>query len=133
MKTRTILYLCNFLFCVGCAESPMATLMMSPEELTSASDEQICDAYASFKADKLRAELRKRDLFTEKEWHAIEENDFYVGMSKKALIASRPNLYLTGISSIRDYGMCEIYGEFGTSVNLYIYVQQGKVVAVQMY
>jgi len=118
---------------VGCAGSPLSISMKSPEELKTIPDEQLCDAYASYKSQKIRNELETRELFTDQEWRAIEKNDIFTGMSKKALIASRPNLYLTGISNIAQYGMVEIYSEFATTVSVYIYVQNDKVVGYQMF
>ena len=117
----------------GCAGSPLAISMKSPEELKTIPDEQLCDAYASYKSQKIRNEFEHRELFTDQEWRAIEKNDIFTGMSKKALIASRPNLYLTGISNIAQYGMVEIYSEFATTVSVYIYVQNDKVVGYQMF
>lgn len=121
------------IFTVGCTGSPIAISLKSPEQLKSVPDEQLCDAYASFKSEKLKNELLNRNLFTEKEWRAIEKHSIFVGMSKLALFATRPNLYLNGVSEIGNYGMCEIYSEFATTVGVYIYVRENKVVGYQLY
>lgn len=131
MKSKIILFI--FIFLSGCAGSPMAISMKSTEQLKEVSNEQLCYAYASFKNEKLKNELQRRNLFTEEEWESIEIHNVFVGMSKLALIAARSNLYLTGISKIGDYGMCEIYSETATYLNIYIYVRNEKVVGYQLY
>jgi hypothetical protein len=129
MKKSLIL----ILFLAGCAGSPLAISMKTPEQLKSVPDYQLCDAYASVKSEKIKTELLSRNLFTDKEWQAIEKHSIFVGMSKLALFATRPNLYLNGISEIGNYGMCEIYSEFATTVGVYIYVRGDKVVGYQLY
>jgi len=121
------------IFFAGCAGSPMAISMKSPEQLKEVPDEQLCDAYASCKVEKIRSELLSRNLFTDKEWQAIENSDIFVGMSKKALFAARPNLYLNGVSDISKHGMCEVYSEFATTARIYIYVRDEKVAGYQIF
>ena len=129
-------YLVIFVFIVflsGCANSPFTISMKSPEQLKSVPDIQLCDAYASFKNDKLKNELISRAFLTDKEWLYIEKQGVFIGMSKKALFAARPNIYLKGFSNIGNYGMCDIYSEFATTAQIYIYVKQDKVVGYQIY
>lgn len=90
---KTLLLTILILFIGGCAGSPMAISLKSPEQLKAVPDEQLCDAYASVKSEKLKAELLARNMFTDKEWLAIERHDIYIGMSRLALFASRPNGY----------------------------------------
>jgi len=130
MKILLILIL---MLITGCAGSPIAISMKSPEELKIVPDGQLCAAYAYSKSKKVKAELMDRNLFDDREWRAIRENDVFVGMSKNAMLAARPNLYLTGISNIGDYGMVEIYKELATTVDAYIYVRNDKVAGYQMW
>ena len=118
---------------VGCAGSPLAISLMSAGDLKNVSDQQLCAAYAYSKSKTVRAELAGRNLFNDKEWKAIEKGDVFVGMSKNAMLAARPNLTLTGISKIGDYGMVEIYKEMATSVDAYIYVRNEQVAGYQMW
>ena len=118
---------------VGCAGSPLAVSMKSSEELKMVPSRQLCAAYAYSKSRKVKAELVARDLFDEREWRAIQAGDVFVGMSKNAMLAARPNLYLTGVSKIGDYGMVEIYKETATTVDAYIYVRNEKVAGYQMW
>ena len=118
---------------IGCAGSPLAISLMSAGDLKNVSDQQLCAAYAYSKSKTVRAELAGRNLFNDKEWKAIEKGDVFVGMSKNAMLAARPNLTLTGISKIGDYGMVEIYKEMATSVDAYIYVRNEQVAGFQMW
>lgn len=122
-----------FMFIAGCAGSPWAISLMPKEELRKVPDGQLCAAYAYSKSKKLKAELVDRNLFDDREWRAIQNSDVFVGMSKNAMLAARPNLYLTGVSKIGDYGMVEIYKEMATIVDVYIYVRNDKVVGYQMW
>lgn len=122
-----------FMFIAGCAGSPWAISLMPKEELRKVPDGQLCAAYAYSKSKKLKAELVDRNLFDDREWRAIQNSDVFVGMSKNAMLAARPNLYLTGVSKIGDYGMVEIYKEMATIVDVYIYVRNDKVAGYQMW
>ena len=117
----------------GCAGSPLAISLKSEAELKTVPDMQLCAAYAYSKSKTVRAELVGRNLFNDKEWKAIEKGDVFVGMSKNAMLAARPNLYLTGISQIGDYGIVEIYKEMATTVDAYIYVRDEQVAGFQMW
>ena len=130
---KKLLILIGIILIAGCAGSPIAISMKSPEELKIVSDGQLCAAYAYSKSKKVKAELMDRDLFTYQEWQAIEQKSVFVGMSKNAMLAARPNLYLTGVSKIGDYGIVEIYKEMGTSVDAYIYVRDEQVAGYQMW
>jgi len=118
---------------IGCAGSPLAISLMSAGDLKNVSNPQLCAAYAYSKSKSVRAELAGRNLFNDKEWKAIEKGDVFVGMSKNAMLASRANLCLTGISKIGDYGMVEIYKEMATTVDAYIYVRNEQVAGFQMW
>jgi len=118
---------------VGCAGSPLAISLMSAGDLKNVSNPQLCAAYAYSKSKTVKAELVDRNLFNDKEWRAIQGGDVFVGMSKNAMLASRPNLCLTGISKIGDYGMVEIYKEMATSVDAYIYVRDEQVAGYQIW
>ena len=127
----------------GCAGSPIAISMKSPEELKIVPDEQLCAAYGSiYKNKKLKNELESRNLFTKKEWQAIEDHDVFVGMSKNAFFAARSNnLYLTDVSNMGDLGMCEVYKEvtpgllfiLNTHTKATIYVRDNQVVGYQTF
>ena len=118
---------------VGCAGSPLAISLMSAGDLKNVNDQQLCAAYAYSKSKTVKAELLDRNLFDDREWEAIQGGNVFVGMSKNAMLAARPNLYLTGISQIGDYGMVEIYKEMATSVDAYIYVRNEQVAGYQMW
>lgn len=124
---RNIICIFGLLFFVGCAGSPMAISIKSPEELKTVPDEQLCSAYA-----KLKTELIARDLFTDKEWQAIEQGSVYVGMSKNAMLAAIPRIYLTNTSNLGDYGKYEEYSEPLSFEALRIYLLEGKVVSYKI-
>ena len=54
MKRLSLSILTWLLLIAGCAGSPLAISMKSPEELKTIPDEQLCDAYASYKSQKIR-------------------------------------------------------------------------------
>ncbi len=130
---KKLLILIWLILIAGCAGSPLAISLKSAKELKAVPDMQLCAAYAYSKSKKIKAELLDRNLFDDREWRAIQQNDVFVGMSKKAMLAARPNLYLTGVSKIGDYGMVEIYKEMATTVEAYIYVRNEKVAGYQMW
>ena len=132
-KMKYMITLIFIVFFFGCAGSPMAISMKSPEQLKSIPDEQLCSAYASYKNKNITNEIYNRELFTEKEWQAIGYKSVFVGMSKNAMLAARPNIYLTGISKVGDYGMCEIYTQLASQVNVYIYVRNEKVIGYNLW
>jgi len=117
----------------GCAGSPMAITMMPKKELCKVPDNQLCAAYAWSRTKTIKNEIIDRHLFTENEWRAVKKKDVYIGMSKNAMLAARPNLCLTGISKIGEYGMVEIYKEMMTIADAYIYVRDEKVAGYQMW
>ena len=65
---------------------------LSDEEMQQAQATNLCWAYAlgSSSRSKIRAELLRRNIFSEKEWQAIDANKIFVGMSE---LAFRCNWY----------------------------------------
>jgi len=117
----------------GCAGSPLAISLKSAKELKQVPSGQLYAAYAWGRSKTVRKEIEARGLFSGREWQAIEGRDVFVGMSKNAMLAARPNLYLTGVSRIGRYGLVEIYKEMATIVDAYIYVRDEKVIGFQMW
>jgi len=77
--------------------------------MSTASDEEradlptgvLCFHYASGDAldDKIRRELKRRNVFTAKEWNAVERHKIFIGMSKEAFHCSwprDPRVFITG-------------------------------------
>ena len=79
--------------CVGiiaATESPYHISIMSDEELQQAQATNLCPVYAagSSSGSKIRAELLRRNIFSEKEWQAIDAHKIFTGMSELAFTCS---------------------------------------------
>ena len=79
----------------GCAalvgkESYYGIPFLSDEEMQQAHATNLCPVYAagSSSDSKIRAELLRRDVFSEKEWQAIDANKIFIGMSELAFRCS---------------------------------------------
>jgi hypothetical protein len=81
-----IRYLIIFGFLAGCAGSPARIAMMDDEDLSRVETINLCGAYVKFDNwdSKFKAELLRRDVFSENEWRAIDAHKIFIGMSELA-------------------------------------------------
>ena len=87
----------------GCAGSPLHIGMMDDEDLMRVEVEDLCLAYASFNKwdSKIKVELKRRNVFTAKEWQAIEDRKIFIGMSESAFRCSWPGPGVLDLDSAR--------------------------------
>ena len=96
-------------FVAGCAdyrindEHYLNPAFLSPEALAGVPDHRLCEAYSQNRAPKLRAELKRRGIFTELEWQAIDARKVLIGMSEMALMTALPGM--TRMRTLRSNGV----------------------------
>jgi len=66
----------------------MRISMMDEEKLKTVDILQLCAAYGDNHSDKIKTELKRRDIFTEREWNLINSKKISIGISRYALYAS---------------------------------------------
>lgn len=60
----------------------------SESDIATASDDELLWDYGKHGLPAVRAEIEKRNLFSDEEWRAIDRRVVYIGMSEAALFAS---------------------------------------------
>ena len=68
---------------------------LSPEALAEVPDRRVCEAYAKNRSQRLKAELERREVFTDLEWQAIETRTPILGISEMALMTAMPGIART--------------------------------------
>ncbi len=74
----------------SCAGSPGPISKMDAEELAQVAIVYLCYSYSSSEKHdvKIRPELERRNIFTEREWAAIDQHKIFIGMSALAFQCS---------------------------------------------
>ena len=87
----------------GCAGSPVRIAMMDDEDLSRVEAIDLCFAYARFddSDSKIKAELLRRDVFSEQEWRAVDTHKIFIGMSELAFRCSWPFSPAMDLDSLR--------------------------------
>jgi hypothetical protein len=136
MKIHTFLLSLFVIILAGCAGSPARLAMMSPEQLQTQSDGQLCAAYGFAHSKKVRAEIERRGILTAEEWLLVERREVAIGMSELAMVASigGPNgLYGSVNETVTAGGVRRQYvyrdTEYGRAG--YVYTEGGRVTAYQ--
>ena len=126
--------------------------MMDDEDLMRVEVEDLCLAYASFDKwdSKVKAELERRNVFSTKEWQAIDDRKIFIGMSETAFWCSWPGPSPMDLDSARvakegSWGARVVY-EYGLGLKgglplgaevipgawpKKVYVENGVIVAYQ--
>ena len=136
--TKTIISTAILAACAaltGCAGSPLAIGMASPEKLAAESDDALCDAYAVMGGTKARAELERRAALTPEEWSIVDRKTVAIGMRRLVLVCSRgtPGIYGGIHRTVTAHGTREQWAYRDTQYGraIYIYVDDGVVSAFQ--
>lgn len=126
--------------------------MMDDEDLVRVEVEDLCLAYASFNKwdPKVKAELERRNIFSAKEWQAIDDRKIFIGMSERAFQCSWPGPSPMDLDSARvakkgSWGLRAVY-EYGLGLKgglpigadvipgewpKKVYIENGVIVAYQ--
>ena len=77
---------------VGCEGTPARIGMMDADELTDVATVHLCDIYSFLHRHdaKIWLELERRNIFTAREWEAVEQYRIFIGMSEAAFRCSWP-------------------------------------------
>ena len=117
------------LFLISCAGSPTRISMMDQETLKTVDTLQLCAAYGCNHSEKIKAELERRNIFTEREWSLINSKKISIGISISALYASwgpptskNESVGKWGVHIQHVYGLYSRY-----SKPTYVYTDNGKV------
>lgn len=120
---------------LACAGSPARIGMMSPEELRSETDSNLCNAYAVTRSDKAKAELKRRNSISVNEWALIEQKRIRIGMSELGLICSwgYPGIYGSVNTTVNRYGEHKqwVYRSCSMCKASYVYTENGEVISWQ--
>lgn len=73
------------LMLVACASGPS---LVTKEDISAASDHELCLAYKAQHSDAVRGELVRRKLFSSWEWRLIDNGQINAGMDEMAVICS---------------------------------------------
>lgn len=125
---RVVIISIVVLMMVGCANSPFQLSMMSPEELQQVETSILCKHYGHDKGSvKTRAELVRRNIFTEKEWELIDNSRVQIGMSELALLGSWGSARKVN-KSVGSWGVNKQWIYYKRNV----YTKNGKVTSWQV-
>lgn len=115
----------------SCAGSPARIGMMSPQELKSENSFNLCNAYANWGSDNVKAELIRRGEIPEDEWSLIEQKEIRIGMSELGLVCSwgRPSIDGNVNESVGSWGVDKqwVYRACSSCSAQYVYTKNGKV------
>ncbi len=86
----------------ACAGSPVRIGMMDPEDLIEVPTSSLCYDYVTFNNHdaKIRPELERRNIFTPREWEAIDQRRIFIGMSELAFQCSWPAPFIFDTDSV---------------------------------
>lgn len=84
MKTAWIASF-TFLLAACAASGPK---LVTQDEISAASDHELCRAFKAQESDAVRAELVRRDLFSSWEWRFIDDSKIQMGMDELAVVCS---------------------------------------------
>lgn len=136
MKMHTFLLSLFVIVLAGCAGSPARLAMMSPEQLQTQNDGQLCAVYGFGHSKKVRAEIERRGLLTTEEWSLVDRRALAIGMSELAMFASLggPNVVYGSVNeTVTASGVRRQYvyrdSEYGRAG--YVYIEGGRVTAYQ--
>lgn len=114
----------------ACAGSPMRLSMMDEEGLKLEKTAVIAQAYGFGQYDNLRAELKRREAFTEQEWAWIDAKQLGMGMSVEAMYASwgTPSHQNSTVTRAGRH-VQHVYG--GGAHATYVYTENGRITSWQ--
>ena len=129
----------------GCAGSPVRIGMMDAEKLVQVETMDLCWAYSTHQyMGKIRPELMRRGVFTEREWSAIGRKRIFIGMSELAFNCSWPttnnwefrNYYRSkkgpwGVRVVYEYQDYVVGVPLSGELPKRVYVENGSIVAYQ--
>ena len=123
---------CLVLFAlVGCATEGYYLRKLSDDQLREVKTKTLVLGYYDLADERVRAEIDRRGLFTEREWELVRERKISVGMSQVALYAAWGRPSGESLHETRDgYRMQHSYGGYNGAVYIpmsFVYTENGRV------
>lgn len=113
----------------ACAAS--GSSQFTGEEISAASDHELCVAFKAQGSDPVRAELARRGLFSSWEWRFIDNGQINIGMDDLAVICSWGDPDRRLVRSRTDNGDPDeqvwVYNECPICDEFRVYLQGGEV------
>ena len=135
MWTKLLILSISLIIFLGCAGSPARIGMMSTEELQSVTDSDLCNAYAVIRADKVKAELKRRNVISANEWALIEQKKICIGMSELGLICSwgYPGIYGSVNTMVSRYGVNKqwVFRLCDICKTSFVHTENGEIISWQ--
>lgn len=127
MKISLIVFV-SFLLAACAASGPS---LVSQEDISAASDHELCLAFHDQGSDALRAELVRRDLFSSWEWRFIDASQIQIGMDELAVVCSWGDPNRRIVRSRTDNGDPDeqewVYNECAICNAFRVFLQGGEV------
>jgi hypothetical protein len=127
MKTASIAFLALLL--AACATSGPS--LVTEEDISAASDHELCLAFKAQGSNAVRAELVRRDLFSSREWRFIDDGQIHIGMDDLAVICSWGDPGREVVNTRTDNGDPDeqvwIYNECPICDEFRVYLRGGEV------
>ena len=99
---------------------------LSAEALAEVPEHRLCEAYAHNRDPRVRAELKRRDTFSELEWQAIDGRQVLMGIGEMALMTALADIKCT--DTFRSNGVITKEWHYARVTALRVRTENGKVV-----
>jgi hypothetical protein len=131
-KLSGLILLCATL--AGCAGSPMAISMASPEQLAEQSSAALANAYSFGQSQKVLDELTRRGALNPEELAACRSKSLFIGMSEIAAICAM-GVPAPGYGSVSTTmtasGVRKQYAYIEPLRRMYLSFENGKLTSIQ--